>query len=200
MLAPEGETNMHPVSRVVVVRPSAASRFTVALNPKLVFRPALTMALLLLAASVAVSAQGQGETSAAPPPVARPEAPDQSEALKNSKDPDLILRNFKTMYIDAHDAQFFGSDLMKSALHGSDGFDALNIHIVDDPSVADAVLIVSYSFAWDYPFELRHQNTTTVLVAGQGEGPFSGPLGAASVAGEFVNLVKKYRTAKDAKK
>jgi hypothetical protein len=153
-----------------------------------------------MAASVAGLAQGQNDSSEAPPPVARPEAPDQSEALKNSKDPDFILHNFRTMFVDAHDAQFFGGDLMKSALHGSDGFDALNIHIVDDPSVADAVLIVKYSFAWDYPFELRHQNTTMVLVAGQGEGPFSGPLGASSVADEFVNLLKKYRTVKDQKK
>ena len=72
----------------------------------------------------------------------------------------------------------------------------MNITIVDDPRVADVVFEVTYTFAWDYPFELRHQNTTAVLLAGKGEGPFSGPLGAADVAYEFVRLAKPYRTGK----
>jgi hypothetical protein len=48
---------------------------------------------------------------------------------------------------------------------------------VEDARVADTVLTVGYTFAWDYPFALRHQNTTMILVSGKGEGPFSGPLG-----------------------
>jgi len=104
------------------------------------------------------------------------------------------------MYVDARDAQYFGSDQMKAALGRNGGFNQLNIRIVDDPSVADVVLKVSYTFAWDYPFELRHQNTTIVLLAGKGQGPFSGPLGAADVARELVNAAKPYRvTAKPAK-
>jgi hypothetical protein len=70
---------------------------------------------------------------------------------------------------------------------------------VDDPRVADVVLSVSYTFAWDFPFQLRHQNTTAVLIAGKGEGPFSGPLGAADVARQFVNKVKTYRELEKAK-
>jgi hypothetical protein len=127
---------------------------------------------------------------------ANPDAPDQSELLKNSKDPDFILRNFKTMYVDAHAAQYFGSDQMKAALGKNKEFQKLNIHMVDDPKVADVVLKVSYTFAWDYPFELRHQNTTVVLLAGKGEGPFSGPLGAADVARKFVNAAKPWREVK----
>lgn len=133
------------------------------------------------------------------PPRATPDAPDQSELLKNSKDPDFILRNFKTMYVETRDIDFFGPAEMKAALHDNPDFAKLNIRIVDDPRVADAVLSVTYTFAWDYPFELRHQNTTTVLLAGMGEGPFSGPLGAADVARVFVGLAAPRRAARERK-
>ena len=138
---------------------------------------------------------------AVPPqrPVADPSAPDQSELLKVSKDPDFIVRNFKTMYVNAEDAKFFGSDQMKAALGRNKDFARLNIRIVDDPHVADVVLVVSYTFAWDYPFELRHQNTTAVLLAGKGIGPFSGIAGAASVASEFISMAKPYRIASERK-
>ena len=129
---------------------------------------------------------------------ANPDAADPSVLLKNSKDHDYILRNFHTMYVDARDAQYFGSDEMKAALGANEDFAKLNIHIVEDARVADTVLTVSYTFAWDYPFALRHQNTTMVLVSGKGEGPFSGPLGAADVARQFVNEVKAWREEKKA--
>ncbi len=131
---------------------------------------------------------------------ANPDAPDQSELLRNSKDHDFILHNFHTMYVDARDAQYFGSDQMKAALGRNKEFQKLNIRLVDDPRVADVVLKVSYTFAWDYPFELRHQNTTYVLLAGKGQGPFSGPLGAANVARQFVNAAKPWRETKSTTK
>jgi hypothetical protein len=129
---------------------------------------------------------------------ANPDASDPSVLLKNSKDHDYILRNFHTMYVDARDAQYFGSDQMKAALGANGDFAKLNIHIVEDARVADTVLTVGYTFAWDYPFALRHQNTTMILVSGKGEGPFSGPLGAADVARQFVNQVKAWREEKKA--
>jgi len=55
------------------------------------------------------------------------------------------------------------------------------------------VLKITYSFAWDFPFELRHQNTTYVLLSGKGEGPFYGPLGADDVARQFVKAAKPWR-------
>ncbi len=131
---------------------------------------------------------------------ADPEAPDQSELLRNSKDRDFILRNFRTMYVDARDARYFASDQMKAALGKNKDFEKLHIRMVDDPRVADVVLKVSYTFAWDYPFEVRHQNTTYVLLSGKGEGPFSGPLGAADVARQFVNVTKPWREEKKAGK
>lgn len=128
-----------------------------------------------------------------PQQLAQPDAPDQSDLLKNSKDPDFILRNFRTMWVDARDAQYFDSYQMKAALGRNKEFRELNIHMVDDPRVADVLLKVGYTFAWDYPFQLKHQNTTVVLLAGKGLGPFSGPVGAADVAHEFVKAVKRYR-------
>jgi hypothetical protein len=140
------------------------------------------------------------ETQHEPQAHAHPDDPDQSELLKNSKDPDFILRNFKTMYVTTKGIDFFNERQMKAALGSNPDFRKLNISMVDDPRVADVVLVVSYTFAWDYPFELRHQNTTTVLLAGKGEGPFSGPLGAADVARVFVELAKPWRTAPQQKK
>lgn len=131
---------------------------------------------------------------------ATPNAPDQSELLKNSKDPDFILRNFKTMYVETRNNDFFDAARMKAALHDNPDFAGLNIRIVDDRRVADAVLTVSYTFAWDFPFQLRHQNTTIILLAGTGEGPFSGPLGATDVARVFVDLAKPWRTIKEQKR
>lgn len=129
---------------------------------------------------------------------ASPDAPDQSELLKNSKDRDFILRNFRTMYVDARDAKYFGSRQLKAALGKNNDFWKLNVRMVDDPRVADVILKVSYTFAWDYPFELTHRNTTMVLLSGKGEGPFSGPLGAADVARNLVNLAKPWREEKKA--
>ena len=128
---------------------------------------------------------------------ATPDAPEKSELLKNAKDPDFILRNFKTMWVDARDAQYFGTTQLKAQLARNPGFAALNIRMVDDPKVADVILTVGYTFAWDYPFQVKHQNTTTVLLAGKGEGPFSGILGAADVAEEFVRIARPYRTPED---
>src|SRR5258708_25363531 len=129
-------------------------------------------------------------------PEATPLAPERSEKLKAAGDRDALLRTFKTMYVDATDAQYFDSDHMKASLLRNGDFAKLNIRIVDDPKVADVVLKVTYTFAWDYPFVLRHQNTSVVLMAGKGEGPFSGPLGAADVAWEFVDKMKGYRGEK----
>jgi hypothetical protein len=131
----------------------------------------------------------QTATVAPPQPPAKPESP----AI--SRDYDSLFQNFKTMYVDASQAKYFGSDQMKAALAGNKDFAALNIRIVDDPRVADTILVVGYTFAWDFPFELKHQGTSVVLLAGKGVGPFSGQIGAISVASQFVKGAKPYRTA-----
>lgn len=121
------------------------------------------------------------------------QGPEKSELLAASKDPDFILRNFRTMLVDATRAAYFGTAQMKAALGDNKNFQALKISLVDDPAVADAVLTVNYTFAWDYPFALKHQNTSVVLLTGKGIGPFSGPAGANSVAAELAKALKPYR-------
>ena len=122
-------------------------------------------------------------------------AREKSDLLAKSKDPEVILRSFKTMLVDASRATYFGTAQMKAALGKNKGFQVSRISLVDDPAVADVVLTVNYTFAWDYPFALRHQNTSLVLLSGKGSGPFSGPAGAASVAAELVKALKPYRSA-----
>ena len=133
-------------------------------------------------------------------PMATPGLPEKSELLKDSRDADYILRNFKTMYIDCQGASFFGDEQLKAALMNDPNFASLGITIVGAPNVADTILKVSYTFAWDYPFVLTHQNTSTELLAGKGSGPFSGPAGAKSVASIFIKLVQPYRTGRTVKK
>lgn len=90
--------------------------------------------------------------------------------------------------------RFFRSNQLKAALAENKDFAALQIQIVDDPDEAEVVLDVTYTFAWDYPFELKDRSTSMVLLAGKGSGPFSGPAGATSVAKELVKLASPYRT------
>lgn len=127
-------------------------------------------------------------------------APEKSDFLATSKDPDYILRNFRTIIVDASRAKYFGNAQVKGALGKNKDFAALKLSLVDDPSVADAILEVGYTYAWDYPFSLKHQNTSVVLVSGKGTGPFSGPAGATSVASELVKLLKPYRVSGQPKK
>ena len=120
-------------------------------------------------------------------------APEKSDLLADAKDRETILRSFKTVFVDASHAVYFGNPQMKAALGRNKDWSAMQIAVVDDRSLADTVLEVGYTFAWDYPFSLKHQNTSVVLVSGKGSGPFSGPRGATSVAGELVKLLKPYR-------
>jgi hypothetical protein len=120
-------------------------------------------------------------------------APEKSELLAGSKDPAVILRGFKTMVVNASRATYFKTDQLKAALGRNKDFTELKITIVDDPAVADVVLEVGYTFAWDYPFTLKHQNTSIVLLSGKGTGPMSGPAGAASVASELTKALKPHR-------
>lgn len=126
-------------------------------------------------------------------PAPAPDAPERSNRLDAAKTADTILRTFKTMYIDARRARHFDSAQVKATLLQNKDFAALQIRTVDDPKLADVVLEVGYTFAWDFPFQLKHLNTATVLFAGKGMGPFSGPAGATSVAKEFVKPLKPFR-------
>jgi hypothetical protein len=120
-------------------------------------------------------------------------APERSDRLAQSKDPATLLRGFRTMLVRAHRAGFFASGDLKAALGRNGDFRALNITLVDDPAVADVVLDVDYTFAWEFPFTLAHQNTSVVLASGKGVGPLSGPAGAEDVARQLTEILKKAR-------
>lgn len=144
---------------------------------------------VILAMQARTRALAKGATTT----MATRQGPEKSELLAASKDPEFILRNFRTMLVDASRAAYFGTPQMKAALGDNKTFESLKISLVDDPAVADVVLTVNYTFAWDYPFALRHQNTSVVLLSGKGVGPFSGPAGAISVAAELAKALKPYR-------
>jgi hypothetical protein len=122
-------------------------------------------------------------------------APEKSAALAAGKQNDTVLRNFKTLSITAYNATFVDQEALKAALGKNKDFQSLNIAIVDDARVADVILDVSYTFAWDYPFSLKYQNSSVVLLTGKGYGPFSGAAAAASVADELTRALKPYRQA-----
>jgi hypothetical protein len=136
-----------------------------------------------------------------PVTISPPAAPDdlsRSESL-TAKDKDHILRHFRTMYVDAEKATWFDSEQMRSALGRNEAFAALRIDLVDNWSLADVVLLVSYTYPWDFPYSLVHQNTTLVLVTGKGSGPFSAPTGARDVARDLVKRLGPYRVTAPAK-
>lgn len=114
-------------------------------------------------------------------PATSPGAPERSDALAISKDKDFVLRNFKTMFVDARNARYFDAAQLKAQFGRNKDFAKLGIAIMDDRSLADGVLEVSYTFAWDFPFVLKHQNSSMILLSGKGVGPMSGVLGAADV-------------------
>jgi len=60
------------------------------------------------------------------------------------------------MYIDARRARHFDSAQVKATLLQNKGFAALQIRTVNDPKLADVVLEVGYTFAWDFPFQWKH--------------------------------------------
>ena len=130
-------------------------------------------------------ATGAAERTGSPPDAAAP--------AMTAADRVNLLGTFKTMFVDAGGATYFGDAQMKAALWKNKGFSALSISIVEDRSVADVVLDVDYTFAWDYPFTLKHQGTSVVLLSGKGSGPFSGPRGATSVADAVVKGLKPFR-------
>ncbi len=120
--------------------------------------------------------------------------PAPNSELASSKDRDFLLRHFQTMYIDAH-ANYFGNKEVKAALGRNKDFAGLNIVLVDDPKAADTTLIVGHTFGFNFPFELKHQASSIVLLSGKGVGIFSGQLGSNNVAEEFIKAAQPFRTA-----
>src|ERR1700676_4706181 len=98
-------------------------------NFKSGFKAVLLLSFVAIQCALA-AAQRQGE------PVATPEAPERSDKLKTANDRDTILRTFKTMYVDATDAQFFDSEHMKASLLRNGVFANLTTVLWVDPKGA----------------------------------------------------------------
>ena len=123
----------------------------------------------------------------------------RDEAVAASTDASEILRKFKTLCVRTHTMNFDAAQV-KTALVRTKGFSELGMVLVDDPNIADITLEISFTLPWDYPFEIRHRQTTVTLLTGKGNGPFSAPAGAASVAREAVKLLTPYRKGSNAAK
>jgi hypothetical protein len=141
----------------------------------------------------AMLASGRARRDGPAPNPATFGGPDKSDVLSTSREPEFILRNFKTMFVDASQASFVDSNQMRAALRRNRDFEQLRITIVEDIAVADVVLEVGYTFPRTYPFSLKHQNTSVVLVSSQGSGSFLRGRGANGVAEELSKLLKPYR-------
>jgi hypothetical protein len=121
--------------------------------------------------------------------------PEKSDSLITAKPNETILRNFKTLFVTGYQEAVFDAQTIKAAMGRNKDFQGLNIVVVDDMKVADVILDVSYTFPFDFPFTLRYQNSSVVLLSGKGTGAFSGPAGAASVVDELTKALKSHRQA-----
>ena len=126
------------------------------------------------------------------------QGPEKSALLASSKDSDVILRNFRTMFVDASRAAYFGTAQMKAALGENKAFQSVKVSIVDDPGVADAVLTVDYTFAWDYPFVLKHQNTVWCCCRARASAHSRAPPGRTASQGSWRR--PSNRTASNSRK
>jgi hypothetical protein len=52
---------------------------------------------------------------------------------------------------------------MKAALQTIRTYARLGIVLVNDREMPDVILDIGYTFAWDYPFSLKHQHSSVVL-------------------------------------
>jgi hypothetical protein len=125
--------------------------------------------------------------------IARARPREKSERLGAAKPNETILRDFKTLGVRAWDAEFFDVQAIQAIMGKNKDFRALNIVVVDDHTVADVILEISYTFPFDYPFTLKYQNSSVVLLSGKGTGAFSGQAGATSVVTELTKALKPYR-------
>jgi hypothetical protein len=123
-------------------------------------------------------------------PTPSPKAPKPEP--KPRADRQAILRNMQMIYIDADNAKEFGGDDMKSVLQSNKSFASLKLRVVDDPKAADAVLIIRHSAGWEFPFELKSPDRTTLLLFGAGRG-YDGKTAAANIAIDFIQKTRPYR-------
>ncbi len=127
-------------------------------------------------------------------PVIAAAAPVKQAAVKESApkpDRRALLRDLKSIYVDAESVKSFDAGEMKMALFEDKIFQRLNLEIVDDRDAADGVLTIRQSLKTDYPFELTSRNNQ-LLLRGTALG-YTGEAGARSLALLFSQMVNEYR-------
>ena len=129
-------------------------------------------------------------TSIAPAPAAPPKA--TKPEPKPKADRQAILHSMQTIYIDADNAKEFGSADMKAALESNRSFPLLKLRVVDDPKAADAVLIIRHSAGWEFPFELKSPDRSTLLLFGAGRA-YEAKTAVANIAIDFIQKTRQYR-------
>lgn len=116
----------------------------------------------------------------------------RAQVVGSAQSAPATIRDLKTMTIVVHVAGLSRAEVQRALMQNED-FRSLGISLVEDRAIADAVLEVNYTFAWDYPFALTSQGV--LLASGKGYGPFSVALGATDVARKLTALLKSGRQA-----
>lgn len=94
------------------------------------------------------------------------EGPEKSEVIA-SRDPKVILHKFRTLYVSSRTV-WLKDEVMKNALRQQPQFKDLGVVLVDNPKMADAVLVTDrVLMTWDFTYSLSHQNTSIVLATGK---------------------------------
>jgi S1-C subfamily serine protease len=170
-----------PIDSVLGLGDAAVAK-TFANGSKLKLQPGLQLQAGLRTPAAASNASGQP----APPP----KAPQPQPKPKNDRQ--AILHNMQTIYIDADNAKQFGSNDMKAALESNRAFPSLQLRVVDDPKAADAVLVIRQAALWEFPFELRSPDRTTLLLFGASRA-YEGKTATANIAIDFIRLTRSNR-------
>ena len=117
--------------------------------------------------------------------------PEKSQAI-DSRDPSVILKKFRTIYVRCNSV-WMKDEVVKNALRQRPDFQKMGLVIVENPSVADAILTTDrVLFTWDFTYSLRHQNTSIVLASGKFT-KFDGMTAAGTIADDLVKQIKSVR-------
>src|SRR5262249_5906443 len=120
------------------------------------------------------------------------EGPEKSEPIA-SRDPKVILRKFRTLYVTSKTV-WLKDEVMKNALRQQPQFTDLGLVLVDNPKLADAILVADrVLLTWDFTYSLSHQNTSMILATGKFTS-IDGMTAANVIAKDVMRRIKAERT------
>ena len=119
------------------------------------------------------------------------EGPEKSELIA-SRDPKFILRKFRTLYVMSKTV-WMKDEVMKNALRQQPQFTDLGLVLVDNPKLADAVLVADrVLLTWDFTYSLSHQNTSIILATGKFTS-IDGMTAAGAIAKDVLRRIQAER-------